>query len=484
MLIEKFLEKDILKKIEIINKLWETTGISNKKLAKELDISVVTVRNYVQTLNFKFDQLIDLDAKSGYIICNKNKLNKQEYLKLLYQDSLFLKACYFFFRKNFAQVELFATNEFISFSKAYELRNKVIEYIQLLGIEPQETLIPNNECRIRFLMTFFQTIMGMDFVDVTNADRYRFNQLFNALEKSENCIFSEYSKEYASILFQLHFSRNLKYPVVFSGASKIYLEGTELYNRIFPIVKEFLKKESYYEVKDESVLYFITIFLIMNINYYNNYVTDKVWQIFSIFYELPVIESLVNDFEKTFNRPLRNNIIFIASLIPFTRKCVFNLQRFIPEEHYEIGNIAEVPDELVKKVQRIFETWNQKEDLQLDFSDNHIKYFTSKLFFILNKKKRTQTIYLLTSFYTDYLLATEILNDEYSTIANIYQFNPQKNVSSYREDDLILFDAQYDILKQINCKKLKIAYVFDLEELQEIRKELFGYSLEGLDKKY
>lgn len=483
MLMERYIEKDIIKKVEIMNKLWETSGIQSKKLAKELEISIVTVRNYIQDLNIKFDFLIDLDTKYGYIIYNKNKLNKQEYLKILYKDSLFLKACFYFLKSNFRRVDAFSRDEFISFSKAYELRNKVIEYIQLLGIEPQEILIPNNECKIRFLITYFQVIMGMDFVAVTDADRYRFNQLFQELEISERCVFSAYSKEYAGILFQLHFTRDLKYPVVFSGLSKFFLEESDMYNRLYPIVKEFLKKESYYEVRDEAVLYFILIFVIMNANYYDSHVNDEIWNIYSVVSRLPVIENLVKDFEKIFKRSLSNNIVFIAALIPFNRKCVFNLQKFIPEEHYELGNIAEVPEELVSKVRSIFENWNKKEQLELDFSEDHIKYFTSKLFFILNKKKRVKTIYLLTSFYTDYLFASEILGDEYGNIANIKQFDPQKEVSSYNDEDLILFDTQYDILKQINCKKIKIAYVFDIEELTEIRKELFGYSLEGIDKR-
>lgn len=483
MLMERYLEKDIIKKVEIINKLWEMSGVQSKKIAKELGVSIVTVRNYIQDLNIKFDFFIELDTKYGYVICNKNQLNKQEYLKSIYKDSLFLKACFYFLKNNFVRVDLFAKNEYISFSKAYELRNKVIEYIRLLGIETQETLVPNNECKTRFLITYFQVIMGMDFITVTDVDRYKFNQLFHALETSEKCVFSAYSKEYAGLLFQLHFTRDLKYPVVFSGESKTFLEESDMYNRLYPIIKEFLNKESYYEVRDDAILYFILIFVIMNVNYYDNHANDEIWNLYSTISQIPLVNRLVKEFEKNFKRSLSNNIVFVAALIPFTKKCVFNLQKFIPEEHYEIGHIAEIPEELVRKVRLIFEDWKEKEQLELDFSEDHIKYFTSKLFFILNKKKRIKTIYLLTSFYTDYLFAKEILGDEYGNIANIKQFNPQKNVSSYNDEDLILYDAQYDILKQIDCKKKKITYIFDIEELTEIRKELFGYSLEGIDKR-
>ncbi|EOE09875.1 hypothetical protein Q9Q_01043 [Enterococcus faecalis EnGen0078] len=483
LLIEAYIEKDIIKKIEIINTLWESSGVPKKKLAKDLALSIVTVRNYIQVLNEKFDNLIEEENQIGYVICGKHKKNKQDYLKELYKDSVFINACHYFLQTNFMQVELFARERYISFSKAYELRNEVVEYIQLLGIEPRDNLLPNNECKLRFLITYFQKIIGLEFVVITDADTYRLNQLFQAVEESEKYFFSEYSKEYASILFQLHFKRNLRYPLVFSGDSKAYLEETPMYKRLAPIVEKFLKKEKYYEVKEETILYFVTVIMIMNTNYYDTYVIDKLREIFSNVSKLPVINHLVEAFEKAFKRPLRTNILFLAALIPFSRKCIFNLQRYIPEEHYEIGNIAEVPEKLVEKVRAILEEWNEEEKLELVFSEDHIRYFTSKLFFILNRRERTRTIYLLTSFYTDYILAEEILSEEYNNHVMIKQFNPKKDLGSYDQEDLILYDTEYAILNQIQCKKLKITYVFDLEELQEIRKELFGFHLEGIEKK-
>ncbi|EGO5030193.1 hypothetical protein MYY09_002827 [Enterococcus faecalis] len=256
-----------------------------------------------------------------------------------------------------------------------------------------------------------------------------------------------------------------------------------MYKRLAPILEKFLKKEKYYEVKEETILYFVTVIMIMNTNYYDTYVIDKLREIFSNVSKLPVINHLVEAFEKAFKRPLRTNILFLAALIPFSRKCIFNLQRYIPEEHYEIGNIAEVPEKLVEKVRAILEEWNEEEKLELVFSEDHIRYFTSKLFFILNRRERTRTIYLLTSFYTDYILAEEILSEEYNNHVMIKQFNPKKDLGSYDQEDLILYDTEYAILNQIQCKKLKITYVFDLEELQEIRKELFGFHLEGIEKK-
>ncbi|EJC3754583.1 helix-turn-helix domain-containing protein, partial [Enterococcus faecalis] len=189
-----YIEKDIIKKIEIINTLWESSGVPKKKLAKDLALSIVTVRNYIQVLNEKFDNLIEEENQIGYVICGKHKKNKQDYLKELYKDSVFINACHYFLQTNFMQVELFARERYISFSKAYELRNEVVEYIQLLGIEPRDNLLPNNECKLRFLITYFQKIIGLEFVVITDADTYRLNQLFQAVEESEKYFFQNIQK--------------------------------------------------------------------------------------------------------------------------------------------------------------------------------------------------------------------------------------------------------------------------------------------------
>ncbi|EMF0203558.1 hypothetical protein NXK88_002847, partial [Enterococcus hirae] len=184
--------------------------------------------------------------------------------------------------------------------------------------------------------------------------------------------------------------------------------------------------------------------------------------------------------EREFNIELKKEKLFEATLISFLRKCIFNLQILIPEEHMELGNSAEVPEEIVSRIKSIFCQWNDITQIPLIYSDDHIKYFTSKLYFLLSKKARPQNLYLLTSFYTDYLLAKEILNRECGGLVKIHQFNPNKKMSEFAINDLVLYDTQYEILKYLPCVTLKISYIFDLVELQMIRKQLFGYDLKGI----
>lgn len=479
---DKYIEKDIVRKIKIIDAFFDKKNFKLKELAKEIGTSIVTIRYDIQSLNqlfFKDDSLfILLDSTQGYFINPDEEYNKQECIKTLYGESLFLKACQFFLKNRYASVEKFATKEFISFSKAYELKKKVKSYLQDLGISDINKHNSDEECFIRYLMTFLQISRGKEFVSITTAEKYKFNKLFDAIEKIENCVFSDYSKEYASILFQLHFSRQTHFPVKFNGPFKKYLEDFPMYKRISPFIKNFLVDEKFFMNDDNEIMYFFVIFSIMNVNYYEGYTTTKIKDTFSDMQKVSAIRNLVSLFEKEFKHSFYSNLAFYACFITFMTKCLFNLQTFIPEEHYELGRVTETPKNLIIKVSNILSKWVESENLNLTFSEDHIKYFSSKLFFILNKKKKIRNIYLLTSFYADDLSAKDILTYEYGEIANIKQFNPNMKYEEYTDQDLILFDFQYQVLKKIKCKKLQISYTFDSSELQAISQELLSYDWE------
>lgn len=258
-------------------------------------------------------------------------------------------------------------------------------------------------------------------------------------------------------------------PLILSSSNGYCIAIKEKRNKV-----DYLKK---------SILFFVLIFNIMNSNYFDETEILENYQSYvNLISHSPTLlyKDLVLLFEKEFDMPLGGEKLFEATLISFLRKCILNLQILIPEEHFELGNIAEVPVDICLRIKNIFLEWNNLTKLDLKYSDNHIKYFTSKIYFLLSKIKRPQNLYLLTSFYTDYLLAKEILVREYGNIVCIQQFNPNKELFTYASNDLVLYDTEYEILKRLPCLKLKISYVFDLVELQIIRERLFGYDLKGI----
>ncbi len=423
------MERDLMRKITIVNLLWESSQITSIELAEYLEVTAATIKSDIKFINTCYcseDSLLIGSSLNGYYILNKNKRDKAYYMKKIYKESLFIRACCHFLKNNFSNVIQFANQEFISKSKAYYLKGEVMIYLKEIQVITATNEI--DECRLRFLL-------------------------------------SDYSKKYASILFQLHFNRRKKGEMNFEKNTLCMLKKTKVYERLSQPVRLFLEKELYGQVKDEEIFYFVLIFNVMNANYFEDGGISEIHQSYvNLISNSPILfyKELVYLFEKGFNIRLEKEKLFEAALITFLRKCIFNLQSLIPEEHFELGNLAEVPNHIFLKSREIFYQWNNLTKLNLSYSDYHIKYFTSKIYFLLSKRKRPQNIYLLTSFYTDYLLAKEILNREYGNIVHIEQYNPNKQISTYSVNDLVLYDTKYEVLSKLPCLTLKISYVFDL----------------------
>lgn len=396
---------------------------------------------------------------------------------------MFVRACCFFLKHDFKNVDDFAEKEWISLAKVYKIRSKVIDYLGQLDIEVSDNQIVNNECRIRFLMAFYQWKVGINFIDITSHRQFMLEKLFKEVEKVEKCLFSKSSKEYASILLQLNFIREKKNPIFFDEESVRILKRTKIYQRLSIPIENFLKKNMFNKVTHYEIFYFALVFNIMNANYYDSeHLSDTYSSYSELIKDSPKLcyDNLIEKFEEKYNLVLREDPLFEVSIITFLRKCLFNLQILIPEEHLERGHIARVSTVFFEEIKQIFVEWDRETDLRLIFSDAHFQYLASKLFFVINKKERPKRLFLLSSFYADYLLAKEILTHEYGALVEIQQFSPQMQLTEYQMEDLVLYDGDYDILNKISSRKLQISFVFDLYELQKIREELFEYNLKKI----
>lgn len=481
---ENVLEKELRRKVQIINNLWQNNTLTSSKLAQIIGVTATTIKADVKTINFCYSEKkcpLICSEKRGYFISNKENRNKRMYLSQIYNESLFLRACYFFLTNNFSNVLKFSEKEFISVTKAYELKARVVSYVEKLDIKVSNLSASNNECKIRFLITLLAIKLGFDGNLITKNTKNRFTELFSELEQSEGCLFSNYSKEYASILFQLNFNRRKNNPVVFDQFLANILIKSPLYQRLVPKILAFLDRELHNNYTEDEVYYYFLIFNVMNANYYsmdiyNNYV--------DIIIKSPYLkyQKLIELFELEFQISLKNVELFEATLTTFIRKCSCNLQIFIPEEHVELGNSVKVLDDYFLRVKNVLYQWNQLTNLNLVFSDNHIQYLSSKLFFIGNKKRCPQNVFFLTSFFADYLLAKTIFEREFKGFVSFQRFDPNKEIHEYSDKDLILYDTLYDGLSKINCQKMKISYIFDLAELQRIRSMLYKTDFEGILK--
>lgn len=481
---EEYLEKDLQRKINIIRSLWKVDVLTSMELAEQLEVTSTTIKSDIKAINSDYcrrSNPLIISSTLGYSILNRDQRTRQKYYRRIYGTSLFIKATCFFLKNNLKKTEELESLEYISSAKAYNIRKRVENYLGHLEILENGVFTISAECRIRFLMAFFQWEIGIDIVTIPENNRKFYQGLFKEIEAVERCMFSERSKEYAMILFQICFMRRYKNPIYFKSEVIRFIKNTVVYERVEPVIKIFLEKMIRFSVLEGEVIYLALVINTMNANY-----TEEQPQTYLSYVDIIKgttefkYNFLVQSFESTFNIPLKDNVIFEAALVNFVRKCFFNLQAFIPEEHISSGCIVRIPEEIYRRTEEVLGKWNRETTLGLKFSKAHIVQLTTKLFFILRRQSRPRKIYLLTSFHTDYLLAKEILTSEYGALVSIRRFNPVMQ-GEYHQDDLILFDVEYEILKKFSSKKLKINYIFDLKELQSIRAMLFGYDFQGMN---
>lgn len=482
---EEYLEKELQRKVKIICLLWENEEMTSTELSCELGVTSTTVKSDIKAINAdycsKANPLIISDI-TGYSILNKSVRNKKNYLKKIYQTSLFVKATVFFLKSNFSKIKELEIKEYLSQTKTYNLKSDVGEYLERLKVIQNGKITEKTELRKRFLLAFYQWELGMEVVEISNTNKQLYQSFFEDVEAIENCVLSTRSKEYATILFQIGFLRRKVNPIIFREDEISFIKKNIVYQRLKHIIKKFLQKMLHFEIKESDIIYMFIVFNAMNANYYDDN-SKTFYTYLQLIKENAFLkyDYLMRTFEKEFTLSLENNLIYDAAVVTFMRKCLFNLQALIPEEHISIGNAVKLPKNFNFRVQEVLEDWNITTGLELVFSEVHIRQLSSKLIFLLRKKKRIRRVYLLTSFHTDYLLAREVLTNEYGALVEIRRFNPIK-FSEYHQEDLVLYDTDYDDIGNIICKKLKIKYIFDLNELQNIRALLFEYNLEDIEE--
>lgn len=482
-MLEKYLEKEILRRLKIITLLWEFDCLPSAEMAAKLGVSSATIKGDIKKINLQFCDKINpliVSELAGYSVLNKKNRNKKKYLQKILNSSLFLKATVFFSKNKFTKIDEFKRIEYISQAKAYNLKKDVEEYLKQLGIAEKGVILERAEYKIRFLLAYYQWELGIEIIKVSEVNKTLFEKLFNEVESVERCFFSSRSKEYAGILFQLNFERRNKNILTFCDKQKEIFTKSVVYQRKKKIIKEFLKENLHFDIKEDEVFYFALVFNMMNASFYDD-TSETFASYISLIQESTFFDydCLVQEFEKEFKFELKNSDLFEATITTFIRKCFFDLQTLIPEEHISLGCVVKVSDSFVQRISKVLKLWNYKVGLGYSFSCSHILQLATKLFFVLEKKKRLKQVYLLTSFHTDYLLAKEVLTNEFGALVDIKPFNASV-ISQSCNDVLILYDINYDVLSKISSQKLKIKYIFDLKELQQIRSLLFEYNLEGI----
>lgn len=132
-MLEKYLEKNIYRKIVLLEALYKYEKIDITHYIEIFEAFPTTVQNDLEDLVQILDMYIlsyEKQKKYFYVEFNKD-IPLFEIRKIIYQQSLFLKTCTKFLEQQFNYLDL-VEEEFISVSKAYNLKKKAEAFFLLV----------------------------------------------------------------------------------------------------------------------------------------------------------------------------------------------------------------------------------------------------------------------------------------------------------------------------------------------------------------
>ncbi|EOT41029.1 hypothetical protein [Enterococcus columbae] len=131
MLIEKYIEKDIIRQIHLLEILQVTNSCSISQLAKSLKVSCPTIKLDCQKINLLHAKKMPIiKKKATHLRLNLTDDKQLHHIKQqLYQQSLFLKASQIMIQHSFDYLAL--THKLhCSISQAFRLKNKLQQYLE------------------------------------------------------------------------------------------------------------------------------------------------------------------------------------------------------------------------------------------------------------------------------------------------------------------------------------------------------------------
>lgn len=365
-MIEKYVEKDIIRQIKVAEYLFELKRIKITDIADFLNVNKVTIKRDIEKILFIEPKIkIVFENASTIEVKFWKNATRYELIKKLYYQSNFLRVCSYYLlgETNYLKI---AEKEHISIAKVFNLKKKAEEFFIASGIMDESKNFMEDELKYRtIILTIWMRI------DVFNE------RIDNKLFSNTDQIVRSFLREFDNNLNgrERHFFKLAIYLSLKRKDKNInikerdigYIKKGILYPKIVQIL-------SGYDLNDEEILYIAKMYHLLNQNL-NNY------QYLEIDYEfirrdfidkIPEITELIHKFETYFDRELLKDIMFEKPFLRFIISTFLERQMFLVEKHYFLG---EQQRNLCPKIEKIMLEWGEKYSIPMNLSNKTIEKF-------------------------------------------------------------------------------------------------------------
>lgn len=365
-MIEKYVEKDILRQIKVTEYLFELKRIQITDIADFLDVSKVTIKRDIEKILFIEPKIkIVFENASTIEVKFWKNATRYELIKKLYYQSNFLRVCSYYLlgETNYLKI---VEKEHISIAKVFNLKKKVEEFFIASGIMNDSREFIEDELKYRtIILTIWMRI------DIFN-ERIDSKIFFSAEQIVRNFV-----KEFGNTLNgrEKHFFKLVVYLSLKRQDKNINVRKQDLkfINKgiLYPKIVQIL---SGYELNEEEIAYIARMYHLLNQNLDN-------YQYLEIDYEfnrsefidnIPEILELIHRFETHFNRELLRDIMFEKPFLRFIISTFLNRQMFLVEKHYFLG---EQQRNLCPEIEKIMLEWGDKYSIPMNLSNKTTEKF-------------------------------------------------------------------------------------------------------------
>lgn len=372
-MIEDYIEKDIIRKVKLIEFAFELKRINVGEAAERLGVTFNTIKSDFQKLSILLEDEIKFYkmTSSHILIFFKPTIRRYDLIKIIYQDSNFLKVCSRYIIGEYDYLTL-VDEEFLSVTKAFKIKKDVENYfaeaLLPLSDNPEETY----ELQYRFLI--LSIWMRCDYLNaevdweiMAKAEHYTdtiLNILSNRLNKTQYT--------FLKLSIYLALSRRINNPIVIPPETMKMIETGLIFNMFQDIFNEPEDKET---LKKEEVAYLSIIYRTLPYNSPNYFMIDLDYQYVRnrLIVEFKEIDVLIELFEKEFGVNLYGDILFEVPLFNLLYTCALNIGNFLVTKH---TFLSAQQMELLQRVKQIFKKWGE----ELETPIRYIPYFHLQAF--------------------------------------------------------------------------------------------------------
>ncbi|MGM9902760.1 MAG: DeoR family transcriptional regulator [Enterococcus sp.] len=475
-MIEEYIEKEIMRQVKLTEYLYECKKLSIADVAQRLEVSFNTIKRDFQRLVLQLeDYITEYEiTKTHMIIWFNSDYTRYDLIKEIYSYSKFLNVCLRYLKGKSDYLDI-VESEFVSVTKAFQLKKNVEKYFLEIGILNEDKEWIGDESTIRLVMLTVLARQPLDYNSLDQSQEF-VEKLLSDLSNSYPINTREYT--FLTLAVYLTVTRYKEHPMQLQPLSRKYnLRESLVFKGIETNAKLFFEN---YDLNHNEIFFLTSIYKNISLNS-DSFMTIQLhyqYERKNVIESNTEIQTLIFQFEEEFQNSLFNQIIFERPLITFCYSICNNVQNFLLYRHHYL-NTKQL--QLKKQIIKVLHQWKEKvwPELPFNFNDLAIEWFTSQVAAsLVFKEKQKRVFFIVAESEETHILYREVLshwlNLDYNTIDSfLYYSVDQLPAYINRNPHIIVCDRSVLSVFEVNLPQLfPISRYSIREDLKAILEEI------------